>query len=251
MRIMKAMVFPGVLYGCETWTKTKTMEKKIDACNVDLEKDAEGGVDREENERGDTAGDRGNERRLVIVTENHKTEDDDLRARDEGDDGGMRRREEEERTVEEHIDEGDAGGSGDEPGGAERSVEEKKVMEDADYMTVAKIHRINSTRCYMITGIDAFSQILSICLVIFSAISLTGYVSSVIFWLQFMIYYHIVFHHTLIPAHPISDTFCGILTTAYLVFILIFITDSLLSVIIITGSICRKVKYIKVSRQFH
>src|SRR6218665_2147479 len=34
MRIMKAMVFPGVLYGCETWTKTKTMEKKIDACKM-------------------------------------------------------------------------------------------------------------------------------------------------------------------------------------------------------------------------
>ena len=74
-----------------------------------------------------------------------------------------------ERTAEENMDEGDAGGNGDEPGGAERSVEEK---EDADYMTVAKIHRINSTRCYMITGID-FSQILSIFLAIFSAISLT------------------------------------------------------------------------------
>src|SRR6218665_2036614 len=79
----------------------------------------------------------------------------------------------EERTAEENMDEGDAGGNGDEPGGAERSVEEKKLMEDADYMMVAKIHRINSTRCYMITGIDDFSQILSIFLVIFSAISLT------------------------------------------------------------------------------
>jgi len=146
---------------------------------VDLEKDAEGGVDREENERGETAGDSGNERRLVIVTESHKTEDDDFRARDEGERSGerdgvdvRRREEEEERTAEENMDEGDAGGNGDEPGGAERSVEEKELMEDADYMTVAKIHRINSTRCYMITGID-FSQILSIFLVIFSAISLT------------------------------------------------------------------------------
>ena len=75
---------------------------------MDLEKDAEGGVDREENERGDTAGDRGNERRLVIVTENHKTEDDDFRARDEGERSGerddvdvRRREEEEERTAEE------------------------------------------------------------------------------------------------------------------------------------------------------
>src|SRR6218665_325962 len=32
MRIIKAMVFPGVLYGCETWTKA--MEKKIDACKM-------------------------------------------------------------------------------------------------------------------------------------------------------------------------------------------------------------------------
>src|SRR6218665_65746 len=145
--------------------------------NVDLEKDAEGSVDREENERGETAGDSGNERRLVIVTESHKTEDDDFRARDEGERSGERdgvavRRREEERTAEENMDEGDAGGNGDEPGGAERSVEEKELMEDADYMTVAKIHRINSTRCYMITGID-FSQILSIFLAIFSAISLT------------------------------------------------------------------------------
>src|SRR6218665_2699041 len=77
------------------------------------------------------------------------------------------------RTAEENMDEGDAGGNGDEPGGTERSVEEKKLMEDADYMTVAKIHRINSTRCYMITGINYFSQILSIFLVIFSAIALT------------------------------------------------------------------------------
>jgi len=135
---------------------------------VDLENDAEGGVDREENERGDTAGDRGNERSLVIVTESHKTEDDDFRARDEGersgerDDVSVRRREEEERTAEENMDEGDAGGNGDEPGGAERSVEEKELVEDADYMTVAKIHRLNSTRCYMITGIDDLSQILSI-----------------------------------------------------------------------------------------
>src|SRR6218665_3911546 len=34
MRIIKAMVFPGVLYGCDTWTKTNTMEKKIDACKM-------------------------------------------------------------------------------------------------------------------------------------------------------------------------------------------------------------------------
>src|ERR1700733_13050358 len=33
-RIVKAMIFPVVLYGCETWTKTKAMEKKIDACEM-------------------------------------------------------------------------------------------------------------------------------------------------------------------------------------------------------------------------
>src|SRR6218665_1315631 len=32
IRITKPMVFPVVLYGCQTWTKTKALEKKIDAC---------------------------------------------------------------------------------------------------------------------------------------------------------------------------------------------------------------------------
>jgi len=31
IKIIKAMVFPLVLYGCETWTKTKAIEQKIDA----------------------------------------------------------------------------------------------------------------------------------------------------------------------------------------------------------------------------
>src|SRR6218665_281412 len=30
-RIVNAMIFPVILYGCKTWTKTKEMEKKIDA----------------------------------------------------------------------------------------------------------------------------------------------------------------------------------------------------------------------------
>ena len=30
-RIVKAMIIPVVLYGCEVWTKTKALEKKIDA----------------------------------------------------------------------------------------------------------------------------------------------------------------------------------------------------------------------------
>ena len=33
-RIIKAMVFPMVLYGCETWTKSKAMERKIDTCEM-------------------------------------------------------------------------------------------------------------------------------------------------------------------------------------------------------------------------
>src|ERR1700733_8022681 len=33
-RIVKAMVFPVVLYGCETWTKTKAMERRIEACEM-------------------------------------------------------------------------------------------------------------------------------------------------------------------------------------------------------------------------
>ena len=31
-RIVNAMIFPVILYGCETWTKTREMEKQIDAC---------------------------------------------------------------------------------------------------------------------------------------------------------------------------------------------------------------------------
>lgn len=33
-RIVKAMILPVVLYGCETWTKTKALEKKIEACEM-------------------------------------------------------------------------------------------------------------------------------------------------------------------------------------------------------------------------
>ena len=33
-RIVNAMIFPVILYGCETWTKTREMEKKIDACEM-------------------------------------------------------------------------------------------------------------------------------------------------------------------------------------------------------------------------
>src|SRR6218665_3347216 len=33
-RIMRTLIFPTVLYGCETWTMTKKMEKKISACEM-------------------------------------------------------------------------------------------------------------------------------------------------------------------------------------------------------------------------
>ena len=32
--LVKSMIFPIVLYGCETWTKTKATEDKIDACEM-------------------------------------------------------------------------------------------------------------------------------------------------------------------------------------------------------------------------
>lgn len=33
-RIVRTLIFPTVLYGCETWTMTKKMEKKINACEM-------------------------------------------------------------------------------------------------------------------------------------------------------------------------------------------------------------------------
>jgi len=33
-RLVRALIFPVVLYGCETWTKTLDMEKKINACEM-------------------------------------------------------------------------------------------------------------------------------------------------------------------------------------------------------------------------
>src|SRR6218665_521406 len=33
-RIVNAIIFPVILYGCKTWTKTREMEKKIDACEM-------------------------------------------------------------------------------------------------------------------------------------------------------------------------------------------------------------------------
>ena|SRR6218665_372343 len=33
-RIVRMLIFPTVLYGCETWTMTNKMEKKINACEM-------------------------------------------------------------------------------------------------------------------------------------------------------------------------------------------------------------------------
>ena len=33
-RIMRSLIFPTVLYACETWTMTKKMGKKINACEM-------------------------------------------------------------------------------------------------------------------------------------------------------------------------------------------------------------------------
>src|SRR6218665_4051107 len=33
-RIVRSLIFPTALYGCETWTMTKKMEKKINACEM-------------------------------------------------------------------------------------------------------------------------------------------------------------------------------------------------------------------------
>ena len=115
-----------------------------------MEEDAEGGLDRKENKRVDTAGDRGNERRLVIVTASHKTEDDVFRARDEGgrsgeDDVGVQRGEEENSTTEEKVDGGDTGGKG---MGLEdlREVARNRSAWRILTITVARIQRVDGTR---------------------------------------------------------------------------------------------------------
>src|SRR6218665_1355048 len=33
-RIVRSLIFPTVLYGCETWTMTKKMEKKMHTCEM-------------------------------------------------------------------------------------------------------------------------------------------------------------------------------------------------------------------------
>src|ERR1700733_4733779 len=33
-RLVRALIFPVGMYGCESWTKTQRMEKKINACEM-------------------------------------------------------------------------------------------------------------------------------------------------------------------------------------------------------------------------
>lgn len=48
-RIVRTLIFPTVLYGCETWTMTKKMEKKDQRMqDVDMEEDAKNIMDGEE-----------------------------------------------------------------------------------------------------------------------------------------------------------------------------------------------------------
>ena len=39
VRLVKAMVFPVVMYGCETWTIKKAERRRIDALNCGVGKD--------------------------------------------------------------------------------------------------------------------------------------------------------------------------------------------------------------------
>ena len=40
VHLVKAMVFPGVMYGCESWTVKKSEHQRIDALNCDVGEDS-------------------------------------------------------------------------------------------------------------------------------------------------------------------------------------------------------------------
>ena len=40
VRLVKAMVFPVVMYGCESWTVKKAEDQKIDALNCGIGEDS-------------------------------------------------------------------------------------------------------------------------------------------------------------------------------------------------------------------
>ena len=45
VHIVKALVFPGVMYGCESWIVKKTEHRRIDAVEQVLEKTLESSLD--------------------------------------------------------------------------------------------------------------------------------------------------------------------------------------------------------------
>ena len=45
VRLVKAMVFPGIMYGCESWTVKKAERQRIDAFELVLEKTLESPLD--------------------------------------------------------------------------------------------------------------------------------------------------------------------------------------------------------------
>ena len=40
VRLVKTMVFPGVMYGCESWTMKKAERRRIDALNCGVGEDS-------------------------------------------------------------------------------------------------------------------------------------------------------------------------------------------------------------------
>ena len=48
VRLIKAMVFPVVMYGCESWTTKKAEHQRIDAFELVLEKTLESPLDSKE-----------------------------------------------------------------------------------------------------------------------------------------------------------------------------------------------------------
>ena len=75
-RIVNAMIFPVIPYGCETWTKTREMEKKIDACEMWIWRK----MLRDEKRTNESIlnGDQTSKRSFVAEKEGSKTEDDVL-----------------------------------------------------------------------------------------------------------------------------------------------------------------------------
>ena len=57
VRLVKAMVFPVVMYGCESWTVKKAEHRRIDAFELVLEKTLESALDCKEIQQVHSKGD--------------------------------------------------------------------------------------------------------------------------------------------------------------------------------------------------